>query len=480
MKRTLAAIVAMTALCWAGNGHTAPAPYPVTINSRAQTAPPLPAFRANEHTFRVTFTDSGTPSDVSGYIPFLNWSTNRAAAGVSTSAWSFVASGTNGVVDFTFSPAALNHDEGRYVYEVGVKTSDGVVRAYAQGALMLYGSPTGSGADVVSWLAMADWNLIQWSNLPDYQTGAQVDAKIAAAGGGVTDHAALSNLTWAASGHSGTPARLAGFFEGGAAGYSALGAGLYFDGSDSLSVSNDIITGAAAGATALQAEAQTLADVTALGATTENAITVDAGDGINIGQLLYTGVSVFSFGDELQGFSADYQSKGITLYDFNKGGEPTKWLFPVFGTLTTNYTVASTADLLGLTNGLLSATGSGAGLTGIPQAGVTGLTDALAGKAATEGIVTGAVVTVTSGNRYYWTTSTNVSLTASLSAGEVVNLAILRNTATNSITATGQAGWVWTGGSTTNTIAAGKRMTFGFTVDPSDGTTNAYATAVSQ
>ena len=249
MKRTLAALI-ITALCWAGNGHTAPAPYPVTINSRAQTAPPLPAFRANEHTFRVTFVDGATASDVSGYIPFLNWSTNRTATGVSTSSWEFVSAGTNGVVDFTFDPTALNHTEGRYVYEVGVKTSNDVVRAYAQGALMLYGSPTASGASVVEWLTMADWNLIEWSNLPDYQTGAQVAASIAAAGCTI-DHSTLSNITWTASGHTGTPARLAGFFEGGAAGYSALGAGLYFDGSDNLCVSNPIITGAAAGATAL-------------------------------------------------------------------------------------------------------------------------------------------------------------------------------------------------------------------------------------
>jgi len=73
-------------------------------------------------------------------------------------------------------------------------------------------------------------------------------------GDGTYDHAGLSNLTWTASGHTGTAGWLAGFFEGGVAGYSGPGAGLYFDGSDLLAVSNDIISGAAAGATALQAE----------------------------------------------------------------------------------------------------------------------------------------------------------------------------------------------------------------------------------
>jgi hypothetical protein len=67
-------------------------------------------------------------------------------------------------------------------------------------------------------------------------------------GSGTTDHSALSNLTWTASGHTGTAGRLAMFSEGGQPGYSAIGPGLYLDGSDTLSVSNSIIEGAAAGA----------------------------------------------------------------------------------------------------------------------------------------------------------------------------------------------------------------------------------------
>ena len=75
-----------------------------------------------------------------------------------------------------------------------------------------------------------------------------------------SDHAALStNLRWSASGHYGTPARLAGFFEGGMAGYSYLGTGLYFGGSDELCVSNEVIDGAKLGATAVQTEADTRA-----------------------------------------------------------------------------------------------------------------------------------------------------------------------------------------------------------------------------
>lgn len=69
-------------------------------------------------------------------------------------------------------------------------------------------------------------------------------------GSGTSDHADLSNLAWTASGHTGTPARLAGFFEGGAAGYAGFGAGIYLDGDDNLAVSNEVISGAASGAVA--------------------------------------------------------------------------------------------------------------------------------------------------------------------------------------------------------------------------------------
>jgi hypothetical protein len=93
--------------------------------------------------------------------------------------------------------------------------------------------------------------------------------------------------------------------------------------------------------------------------------------------------------------------------------------------------------------------------------------------------VTGAVSTVSAGANYYWTTATNVALTASLTDAQVVNLAMLRNTATNSVTAIGEAGWVWTGGNMTNTIPAGRMMTFGWARNPMTGVTNAYATAAS-
>jgi hypothetical protein len=111
---------------------------------------------------------------------------------------------------------------------------------------------------------------------------------------------------------------------------------------------------------------------------------------------------------------------------------------------------------------------------------ITASSIAAAGGQLAETVVTGAVCTVTSGNRYFFTTATNVVLSASLTGGQVVNYAALRNTATNSITATAEsAGWKWTGGSMTNTIPANTMMTFGWSCNPFTGATNFYATAAS-
>jgi len=123
--------------------------------------------------------------------------------------------------------------------------------------------------------------------------------------------------------------------------------------------------------------------------------------------------------------------------------------------------------------GKLDTTGNGSGLTGLTVGQV-------AGAAVAETVVTGAVVTVQSGGRYFFTTDTNVVLSASLTGGQVVNLAIIRNTATNAITATAESSaWKWTGGTMTNSIPAGTMMTFGWACNPFTGATNCYATAAS-
>ncbi|OQA32333.1 MAG: hypothetical protein BWY57_02024 [Betaproteobacteria bacterium ADurb.Bin341] len=121
-------------------------------------------------------------------------------------------------------------------------------------------------AAMLAVYAFAETNSIDWrygkpgvrvvTNAPSVArfTGeiARVEGRIDGIALSAGDHAALSNLSWTASGHYGAPARLAGFFEGGMAGYAGFGWGLYLDGSDNIAVSNDIISGAALGATAIQ------------------------------------------------------------------------------------------------------------------------------------------------------------------------------------------------------------------------------------
>lgn len=49
------------------------------------------------------------------------------------------------------------------------------------------------------------------------------DTALSGSGGGTTDHAALTNLPWTSSGHTGTASRLAGFDGGGASAYYQIG-----------------------------------------------------------------------------------------------------------------------------------------------------------------------------------------------------------------------------------------------------------------
>jgi hypothetical protein len=135
----------------------------------------------------------------------------------------------------------------------------------------------------------------------------------------------------------------------------------------------------------------------------------------------------------------------------------------------------------GAVGGTLRGPWVAAGLTNVPISGVTGLQTALNAKADSETINGSAVVgTAYHRTRYHWSSATNVTLRVSLTGGQYVNLASLRNTSTNAITATASsAAWKWTGGSMTNSIPAGKMVTFGWDVNPITGVTNAYATAAS-
>jgi hypothetical protein len=201
---------------------------------------------------------AAVPLDAAGLT--ARW---EAFASESSAAY-ILASGTittpaAGLVQFDLTPAEANLPTGAYTGYVklyqSVAGTNRYVGAADRRAINVMWGPSATNTTYVGPFT----NAVTYETDPVFVasaaaliTGADTSRWNSAASG---NHAALSSLLWTASGHTGTPARLAGFFEGGQAGYSSPGAGLYFDGDDKLAVSNAVLAGAAAGATALQAEA---------------------------------------------------------------------------------------------------------------------------------------------------------------------------------------------------------------------------------
>lgn len=180
----------------------APAPYPVTVNSRIETLPELTVYRAGQHSFALTFKDGGTASDITGHTVWMSWATNSTATLVSTASVAIVTA-TNGTATATFSAAALNYTPGRYVYEVGVTTS-GVIKVYRQGALIIRGSPYATGSSAVTWssnIVIAAYNWI--GTFPSANVPASPYADIAGVASNLT--AAASNAFVQSITFNGTP-----------------------------------------------------------------------------------------------------------------------------------------------------------------------------------------------------------------------------------------------------------------------------------
>jgi hypothetical protein len=268
----------------------------------------------------------------------------------------------------------------------------------------------------------------------------------------------------------------------------------------------------------LTAEADTLATVTARGATTTSAVTIGSRNASAVGALSFAqgdsviasgvcshaqGNSVIAGGTSSHAQGSNTSAGGIASHSQGSNTQASGNYSHAQGL----YTIASgivshAAGFASTSSGFASFTwqggagnyeestytshGSGTfninpvGGTGGFWIGETTLAALLSAKANAETVVSGAVGTASAGNRYFWTAATNVVLRVSLTGGQVINYASIRNTATNAITATASnSGWKWTGGSMTNSIPAGKMMTFGWACNPSTGATNAYATAAS-
>jgi hypothetical protein len=157
MKRS---ILTLAAVCLAGMALAAPAPYPLRVNSRAAKAPDALAFAGHKMSYRVSFYDGNTRSDISSDTPFMSWSTNADAATTVTATYS-VVSAPSGIVDFAFAPADLNYDAGTYIYEVGVLDGSGVPNIYRQGTFVLDGSPFGTGVGT-NFTTTINWALYSY------------------------------------------------------------------------------------------------------------------------------------------------------------------------------------------------------------------------------------------------------------------------------------------------------------------------------
>ena len=288
--------------------YAAPAPYPIDINSRNPTAPGVSVFRANEITFRASFNDSGTASDLTNTIPFMDWATSNTAAAVSTSSYSFVGSSATGLVDFTFAQAAVNYAPGRYIYEIGVMVG-GVPKTYRHGVFVIQGSPVGAGVAAVTWTTNVDWNAITWANLPDYQTAANVASILATASViDATARTSASNAQTTADAASVT-------------------------GALALATASSNTAGAALGVTALQAEADTAQSVFARGATVSNVIinlgsenmttNTYGGHLVILGKSVQQGLTCTASGDSSAALGSASLASGLYSFAIGRGAQAT-------------------------------------------------------------------------------------------------------------------------------------------------------------
>ena len=130
--------------------RTAPAPYPLRVDSERATLPQIENYRGGQRTFRVSFFDGTNPTILAASdFPFLSWATNSLAGAQTTATWSKVT-GRTGQVDMTWTSADLNHTPGRYQYEVGI-VSNNIPSVYRHGTMLLRGSPFAAGAAAISW-----------------------------------------------------------------------------------------------------------------------------------------------------------------------------------------------------------------------------------------------------------------------------------------------------------------------------------------
>ncbi|MDD5502160.1 MAG: hypothetical protein PHH26_01710, partial [Candidatus Thermoplasmatota archaeon] len=133
-----------------------PAPQPITIDSQSRVVAGQEVYRASARTFRLSFVDNGTATDITGYTPFMTWSTSNTASICYTSVAS-VVSATGGVADCAFSSAQLDYAAGTYIFEAGL-VDDPIV--FRQGVFRIRASPYGQGTGAAIATTNLNWAAI--------------------------------------------------------------------------------------------------------------------------------------------------------------------------------------------------------------------------------------------------------------------------------------------------------------------------------
>lgn len=197
-----------------------PAPYPLAINRLSVAPPALAPFQSAEFKVRITFSDGDTGLNATNCTPFLFYAASEYSASIVTAACVWVTQSL-GVCDAVWSPSDLNTNGSGWMYGVGVRNASGNPIVYQHGKFSITADPYASGAGPVLWTSIIDWSKYTFQNV----------GHLVVAGSGLSASTNIDgSVTLTATGIAETDP--------------IWGA-----------VSNSVRSGAALGATALQAEA---------------------------------------------------------------------------------------------------------------------------------------------------------------------------------------------------------------------------------
>lgn len=142
----------------------APADYPVSFDSRLESAPPLFVYQGEPRTFLATFLDGTNRSNVSSVPVSLTWATSTLANAYATSSWAKVNGGTGGQVRFTFAGVDLAPTITGSYYDVKYRAAAG--STYKIGDLRIYRNFGYTGAVTTNFVFPTNLTGVTFSGQP--------------------------------------------------------------------------------------------------------------------------------------------------------------------------------------------------------------------------------------------------------------------------------------------------------------------------